>query len=129
DRLREYNSVNWKRYLIGDLDRLEPGLWEPIHGGYDSTAARADPNRVVPLDALRTLEHAQVFGSLHDYYYVTVGVGTAVNNARRFGEEIARELHAADVQGVILTTGNTLDGCGRAVHSAPQRWTPGVAHT
>jgi len=103
DRLREYNSVNWKRYLIGDLDRLEPGLWEPIHGGYDSTAARADPNRVVPLDALRTLEHAQVFGSLHDYYYVTVGVGTAVNNARRFGEDIARELHAADVQGVILT--------------------------
>ena len=41
--------------------------------------------------------------ALHDYYYVTVGVGTAVNNARRFGEEIARELHAADVQGVILT--------------------------
>ena len=103
DRLREYNSVIWKRYPIGDLDRLEPGLWEPIHGGYDSTAARADPNRVVPLDALRQLEQAHLFANLHEYYYVTVGVGTAVNNARRFGEEIARELHAADVQGVILT--------------------------
>ena len=103
DRLREYNSMTWKRYPIGDLARLESGAWEPIHGGYDSTWARDDPNRVVPLDALRSLEREHVFASLHDYYYVTVGVGTAVNNARRFGEEIARELHAADVQGVILT--------------------------
>jgi glycine reductase len=103
DRLREYNSVIWRRYPIGELDRLEPDRWEPIHGGYDSTAARADPNRVVPLDALRQLEHEHLFADLHDYYYVTVGVGTAVNNARRFGEEIAQELHAADVQGVILT--------------------------
>jgi betaine reductase len=103
DRLREYNSMTWKRYPIGDLARLEPGAWEPIHGGYDSTWARADPNRVVPLDALRSLEREHVFAKLHDFYYVTVGVGTAVNNARRFGEEIARELHAADVQGVILT--------------------------
>jgi glycine reductase complex component B subunit gamma len=103
DRLREYNSVVWRRYSIGKLARLEPGEWEPIHGGYDSTWAREDPNRVVPLDALRELEHAGEFASLHDYYYATVGVGTAVNNARRFGEEIARELHDADVQGVILT--------------------------
>src|SRR5262249_701442 len=103
DRLREYNSLNWKRYPIADLDRLDADGWEPIHGGYDSTSARADPNRVVPLDALRALEREHVFAALHDYYYVTVGVGTAVNNARRFGEEIANELHAADVQGVILT--------------------------
>jgi betaine reductase len=103
DRLREYNSMTWKRYPIGDLARLEPGAWEPIHGGYDSTWAREDPNRVVPLDALRSLEREHVFAKLHDFYYVTVGVGTAVNNARRFGAEIAHELHAADVDGVILT--------------------------
>jgi glycine reductase len=103
DRLREYNSVAWKRYRIADLPRLEPDAWEPIHGGYDSTWAREDPNRVVPLDALRALEQEHLFGGLYDFYYVTVGVGTAVNNARRFGEEIAHELHANDVQGVILT--------------------------
>jgi glycine/betaine/sarcosine/D-proline reductase family selenoprotein B len=103
DRLREYNSMTWRRYPIGELSGLAAGDWEPIHGGYDSTAAREDPNRVVPLDALRTLEREHVFAALHDSYYVTVGVGTAVNNARRFGQEIARELHTADVQGVILT--------------------------
>ena len=52
---------------------------------------------------MRVAERAHAFGSVYSRYYVTVGVGTAINNARRFGEEIARELHAADVQGVILT--------------------------
>jgi glycine reductase complex component B subunit gamma len=103
DRMREYNSVAWRRYRIADLERLESSDWEPIHGGYDSTWARDDPNRVVPLDALRALEREGAFAALHEFYYATVGVGTAVNNARRFGEEIAHELHAADVQGVILT--------------------------
>src|SRR5207237_878604 len=106
------------RYPIGDLTRLESGAWEPIHGGYDSTWAREDPNRVVPLDALRSLEREHVFASLHDYYYVTVGVGTAVNNARRFGEEIARELHAAARS---ITRGRT-DGCAR--HAARTQRSP-----
>jgi glycine reductase complex component B subunit gamma len=103
DRLREYNSVVWKRYPVGELNGMAAGDWEPIHGGYDSTWAREDPNRVVPLDAMRDLEREHVIASVHDYYYATVGVGTAVQNARRFGEEIARELHASGVHGVILT--------------------------
>jgi glycine reductase len=32
DRLREYNSMTWQRYPIGNLARLEPGTWEPISG-------------------------------------------------------------------------------------------------
>jgi hypothetical protein len=35
--------------------------------------------------------------------YVTVGVGTAVGNARRFGQEIASDLREREVDGVILT--------------------------
>lgn len=103
DRLREYNSVTWKPYSIAGLDDLTSEAWQPIHGGYDSTWAREDPDRVVPLDALRRLEKAGEFGALDDRLYVTVGVGTAVGNARRFGQEIARDLRERSVDGVILT--------------------------
>lgn len=103
DRLREYNSVAWKPYSIAGLDDLTAEAWQPIHGGYDSTWAREDPDRVVPVDALRALERAGAFGALDDRLYVTVGVGTAVANARRFGQEIARDLRERHVDGVILT--------------------------
>lgn len=103
DRLREYNSVTWRPYSISGLDDLTADAWEPIHGGYDSTWAREDPDRVVPVDALRALERAGTFGALDDRLYVMVGVGTSVGNARRFGEEIARDLRERGVHGVILT--------------------------
>jgi glycine reductase len=103
DRLREYNSVTWRAYPISGLNDLTADAWEPIHGGYDATWVREDPDRVVPLDALRALERAGSFGSLDDRLYVTVGVGTSVGNARKFGEEIARDLHDRGVDGVILT--------------------------
>jgi glycine reductase len=103
DRLREYNSVTWRAYGLSGVDDLKADEWEPIHGGYDATWAREDPDRVVPVDALRALEKAGTFGALDDRLYVTVGVGTSVANARRFGEEIARDLHDRKVEGVILT--------------------------
>ena len=103
DRLREYNSITWRAYSIAGLSDLTPEAWEPIHGGYDATFARADPDRVVPVDALRALERDGAFGALDDRMYVMVGVGTAVGNARRFGTEIARDLRERKVDGVILT--------------------------
>lgn len=103
DRLKEYNSVAWKAYSIAGVDDLTADAWQPIHGGYDSTWAREDPDRVVPVDALRALERRGEFGALDDRLYVTVGVGTPVANARRFGEEIAKDLRERHVDGVILT--------------------------
>ena len=101
-RLKQSNSTEWQKYDIGGLDRLEPGEWEPIHGGYDGSAARTNPNLVVPLDALRLLE-GKIFAQLHPYYYVTAGVGTSVIEARRMAREIAAELHRARIGGVVLT--------------------------
>ena len=53
-------------YSIGGMPRLTPGDWEIVHGGYDNTAALLDPNRVVPLDAMRALQrggaHRRVAG-------------------------------------------------------------------
>jgi glycine reductase len=103
DRLKQSNSTEWRTYPIEGLDSLEAGKYESIHAGYDTSAANANPNYVVPLDALRELERAHAFGSVFARYYVTVGVGTAVMESRRIGREIAADLRANEVDAVILT--------------------------
>ena len=103
DKLKQSNSTEWRTYPIEGLDSLEAGKYESIHAGYDTSAANANPNYVVPLDALRELERAHALGSLYSRYYVTVGVGTAVTESRRIGREIAADLRANKVDAVILT--------------------------
>jgi glycine reductase len=102
DRLRQSYSTEWRKYSLAGLDELKPGAWESIHGGFDTSCANVNPHVVLPLDALRALE-GRVYGRLHPAYYVTAGVGTAVSAAQRMGAEIAAELVAADIGGVILT--------------------------
>jgi len=103
DGLKQSNSTEWRAYSVEGMSALEPGRFESIHAGYDTSAANANPNYVVPLDALRELENAGMFASTHPRYYVTVGVGTAVAEARRIGKEIAADLRASGVDAVILT--------------------------
>ena len=74
-----------------------------MHAGFDTTAANADPNRLVPLDAVRELEAEGRIGSLHDMFFTTSGVDTPVATSAKFGREIAEELRDAGVEAVILT--------------------------
>ena len=78
------------------------GEWDAVHGGYDNTAALQDPNRVVPLDALRALERAGVIGRLLDDLFVTVGNMGSLNAMKRIGAEIAATLVQRGVQAVVL---------------------------
>jgi glycine reductase len=103
DRLPTRHANIWLRYSIASIETLSPDAYESVHAGIDTTAANADPNRLVPLDAARALEHAGAFGTLHDAFYTTTGVDTPVATAVRFGQEIAADLHAAEVSAVILT--------------------------
>ncbi len=102
DRLPAAAATHWARYAIGGMERLVPGEWEAVHGGYDNAAALQDPNRVVPLDALRELERQGIIGHLLDDLFVTVGNLGSLNAMRRIGAEIASELVARGVQAVIL---------------------------
>lgn len=74
-----------------------------MHGGYDVSSANADPNRVVPLDAVRVVEREGDIGRLHETLYTTTGNSTPVATAAKFGHEIAQRLRDAGVQAVILT--------------------------
>ena len=85
-------------------DRWQARATRTAHGGYDPTFANRDPNRVLPLDAVRELGAEGEIGSLHGYYYATVGNATSVESARKFGREITQKLVADGVQAVILTS-------------------------
>jgi glycine reductase complex component B subunit gamma len=102
DRLPSAGASHWAKYSIAKMDRLVPGEWDGVHGGYDNTAALQDPNRVVPLDAVRALEREGVIGALLDELFVTVGNLGTLNAMKRIGAEIAKTLRERGVGAVIL---------------------------
>lgn len=104
DRIEASSASKFGKYDIEGVDFLTSETFQTAHGGYDPTYANQDPNRVLPVDVMRELEKEGVIGKLHRYYYATVGNGTSVGNAKKFAQEIARELVADGVQAVILTS-------------------------
>jgi glycine reductase complex component B subunit gamma len=102
DRMVTVRSTKWLRYPLPSTE-LGAGAYEFIHGGYNVGPGNADPNRLVPLDAVRWLQEEGRVGRLYDYFYTTMGNGTSVAACARFGAEIAAELREADVGAVILT--------------------------
>jgi glycine reductase len=104
DRIEAASASKFAEYNIAGVYDLTPDAYQTCHGGYDPVYANNDPDRVLPLDAMRALEKDGTIGKLYDRYYVTVGNATSVANAQEFGKVIAEKLKAADVDGVILTS-------------------------
>jgi glycine reductase len=103
DHLPTRHANIWLKYPLTGVDSLTPDRYESVHAGFDTRAANQDPNRLVPLDAVRTLEREGRIGRLHAFFYATSGVDTPMAVAAKFGQEIASDLIAAGVQAVILT--------------------------
>ena len=102
DRIKHANATSWASYSLEGIDDLETGQYEAIHGGFDASFANEDPDRVLPVDAMRFFEAQGYIGKLHDEYYVTVGNGTPVERSAGFGREIAQGLLRAGVHGVLI---------------------------
>lgn len=103
DRIQSASATRWGRYDISKMDRLKAGEYKTIHAGFDPAAADADPNVVMPVDAMKKYLEEGKIGSLHDYFYSTVGTGTTQAEAARMGKEIVVKLKEDNVDGVILT--------------------------
>ena len=103
DHLPTRHATTWLRYPLTGLDSFSPAGYESVHAGFDTRAANQNPNRLVPLDAVRTLEREGRIGRLHPSFYTTSGVDTPMAAAAKFGQEIASDLIATGVQAVILT--------------------------
>lgn len=104
DKLKQAFSVTYGKYAIAGIDSLNKGVYESIHGGYDTTDASNDPHRLIPLDQMRELEKEGVIQSTYPYFLTTCGVGTNVENSKDIGRRIATELKSAGVSAAILTS-------------------------
>lgn len=104
DRIQSASATRWGRYDISNIEKLEPKVFKTIHAGYDPAAADSDPNRVVPVDAMKYFEKEGKIGKLHPYFYSTVGTGTTENEAARMAKEMIPYLKADNVDGIILTS-------------------------
>ncbi len=104
DHIESSSASKYGKYDISGVEDLASETYETAHGGYDPTYANRDADRVLPVDVLRDLEKEGRIRELHRYYYATVGNGTAVASAKKYAQEIAKELVADGVDAVILTS-------------------------
>lgn len=102
DRLESARGTKWFKYPLEGLQDLAGEAYQTVHGGFANAIVNADPDRAVPLDAMRFLEQSEGF-SLYDHFYVTTGMATPIADSLRIGQEIARDLQQAGVNGVLLT--------------------------
>lgn len=102
DKIQSASATRWGRYDISNMDRLVSGEYKTIHAGFDPAAADADPNVIMPIDAMRAYEKEGKIGELYKYFYSTVGTGTTQAEAARMAQEITLELKEANIDGVIM---------------------------
>lgn len=104
DKIEPGRPTRFTAIPIAGVNSLDPDKYDAVHSGYDTAFANRDPNRLVPLDAMRELERDGVIGKVHDVVHSTGGAHAAVENATRIGQDIARRLKESGVTGVILTS-------------------------
>jgi glycine reductase len=104
DKIQNSAATRWGSYSIEGRDDLKGEDYEIAHGGYDPQFVREDPDRLVPLDAMRELESEGVIGKLHDEFLSTSGLANPLSNTRRMGREMAEKVKLLGVDAVILTS-------------------------
>jgi glycine reductase complex component B subunit gamma len=102
DRLEWVRAGKWLAYPIDGKQTLARGDYEVAHGGYDAAFATEDPQRLVPLDAVRELVRRGELGGVLDVYYVTCGNHGILGQMATHAREIAADLRRQHVDSVLL---------------------------
>lgn len=103
DRLESSRGSKYFKYSIDGCSDLKPGEFEAMHTGYDTSKVDQDPDRIVPVDAMRALERTHRFKKLHGQYFVTTGTGAMPSKMAELGGGIADELVNSGIHAVLLT--------------------------
>ena len=98
DNIEGMAATRWGAYNISGADDLAGEDYEISHGGYDPRFVQADPDRLVPLDALRQLEKEGAVGKIHGEFLSTSGLSNPLSNTRRLGREMAEKVKREGVE-------------------------------
>jgi glycine reductase len=104
DHIASARAKVWGHYSIADMNSVLPDKFMYIHGGYNTKDVDKDPNRGVPVDALREMEKEGWIKKLMDEVFSTCGNGGSLNEMKRIGQEMARELKQRGATAVILSS-------------------------
>ena len=104
DSLESSRAIKYVKYRVEELEKEGALKFQSIHIGFDTSFINEDPNRLVPVDALREMESEGKFKKIYPEFFVTTGVGTTMENSRKIGERMAAELRSAGVSAAILTS-------------------------
>ena len=102
DRLEWVRASKWLAYPIDGRQTMARGEYEVAHGGYDAAFGLEDPDRLVPLDAVRELVRRGELGGVLDAYYVTCGNHGILGEMATHAREIAADLRRQHVDSVLL---------------------------
>jgi len=129
DHIESSSASRYGEYNIDGVMDLTDATYETAHGGYDPVYANEDSDRVLPVDVLRDLEREGKIGKLHEFFYSTVGNGTAVASSKAYAAEFSQKLLSAGVDAVILTsTWGTCTRCGATLVKEIERTGIPVVH-
>jgi glycine/betaine/sarcosine/D-proline reductase family selenoprotein B len=104
DQMPSSNPDCFHSYSIEGLYDLIEGDWTICHNGYDSSFIKSDPDRLVPLDAMRQLEKQGFVGKLFDSYLGTTGLITTIENSLKIGKAMADYIKKNNIDAAILTS-------------------------
>jgi len=106
DHIEMSMATRFGCYSVAGLLSIDPKMFTVAHGGYDNSLAQSEPNRLLPLDVMKELEDEGEIGDVADIIYTTAGNATSVENATRFGREIAYDIRRRFKQdvGVLFTS-------------------------
>ena len=82
DHIKHANANNWAKYSLAGVYDLKEGDYEGVHGGFDAKWCNSDPDRIMPVDALRYFEENGYIGKFHEVFYTTVGNGTPIDTCK-----------------------------------------------
>jgi glycine reductase len=96
-------SKEYHIYNVEGKDTLTSKEYTCVHGGFDRTYVLEDPNRLVPLDAMRALEKEGVT-AFHHEILSCAGLANSISNGISMGKSMAEYVKNHNISAVILTS-------------------------
>jgi glycine reductase len=107
DGLSGRGNLRWTKYEIETFlpEKFNSSNYEIAHTGYFPVQVLEDPNRLIPVDAMRECVKQGRVGKLHPTFFSTSGNATVSRRCAEMGEEMGEEIKKrGGIDAVILTS-------------------------